>query len=62
MTVFTVLVFLAALATMFALASGVTAMAHHGDIGHRSSEQWMMWRVVFQAVAVLVILAAVIGG
>jgi hypothetical protein len=61
MTVFTILVFLAALATVVSLASGITAMAHHGDIGHRSSEQWMMWRVVFQAAAVLVILAAIIG-
>lgn len=61
MTVFTTLAILAALATLAALASGITAMAHHGEVGHRSSEQWMIWRVVFQAAAVLVILAAIIG-
>jgi hypothetical protein len=61
MTVFTMLVFLAAIATLFTLASGITAMAHHGETAHRSSEQWMIWRVVFQAAAVLIILAVIIG-
>jgi len=61
MIVFTMLVFMAAIATLFALASGITAMAHHGETGHRSSEQWMIWRVVFQAAAVLIILAVIIG-
>lgn len=61
MTVFTTVVFLAAIATLFALASGITAMAYHGEVRHRNSEQWMIWRVVFQATAVLAILAAIIG-
>jgi len=61
MTIFTTLVFLAVLVTLFALVSGITAMAHHGEIGHRSSGQWMIWRVVFQAAAVLIILAVIIG-
>lgn len=60
MPIFTVLVVLAALATMFALASGVSAMAHHGEVGHLNSEQWMVWRVLFQAAAVLIILVAIL--
>jgi hypothetical protein len=61
MTVFTMLVFLAALATLVALASGVAAMASHGEIAHRTSEQWMIWRVVFQGAALLIVLAAIAG-
>jgi len=62
MSILTALVFLAALATIFALASGVAAMAHHGEVGHHSSEEWMVRRVVFQAVAFLIILGAIFIG
>ncbi|HEX6006034.1 MAG TPA: HIG1 domain-containing protein [Burkholderiales bacterium] len=61
MTVFATLALLAALAAVAALTSGITAMAHHGEVGHRSSEEWMVWRVVFQAAAILVILSAIIA-
>lgn len=61
MTVFTVLVLLAVLATLTTLASGVAAMASHGQIAHRTSEQWMVWRVVCQGAAILIVLAAILG-
>lgn len=61
MTVLTALVFAATLATLVSLASGITAMAHNGEVGHRTSEQWMVWRVVFQAAAFLAIVAALVG-
>lgn len=61
MSFFTVLVFAAAIATIVSLASGIAAMAHHGEIGHQTSEQWMVWRVVFQAAALLAIVAALFG-
>lgn len=53
------LVFVAALAVMAALASGLYSMAHDGEVAHQTSAQWMMWRVVLQAVAVLLIFFAV---
>lgn len=61
MTMFTLLVMLAAAATLVTLASGVASMANHGEIAHRTSEQWMIWRVVCQGAAVLLILAAILG-
>jgi len=61
MSLFTLFVMLAAAATVVTLASGVAAMASHGEIAHRTSEQWMVWRVVCQAAAVLFILAAILG-
>ena len=53
------LVFVAALAVMAALASGLYSMAHDGEVAHQTSAQWMMWRVVLQGVAVLLIFFAV---
>jgi hypothetical protein len=53
------LVFVAALAVMAALASGLYSMAHDGEVAHQTSAQWMIWRVVLQAVAVLLIFFAV---
>jgi len=53
------LVFVAALAVMAALASGLYSMAHDGEVAHQTSAQWMIWRVVLQGVAVLLISFAV---
>lgn len=53
------LVFVAALAVMVALASGLYSMAHDGEVAHQTSAQWMVWRVVLQAAAVLLIFFAV---
>ncbi|HET9578849.1 MAG TPA: twin transmembrane helix small protein [Usitatibacter sp.] len=45
-------------ATVFALGSGVFAMVKDGEIRHQDSATWMNWRVAFQGVAVLLVLAA----
>ncbi len=58
MSLLTMLVLLATFATIASLASGVVSMAYDGGVAHRSSAQWMVWRVVFQATAVVMILAA----
>lgn len=61
MNILTVLVFVAALATLAALAFGVASMAQDGEVAHHTSAQWMVWRVVFQAVvAFLMILFALL--
>jgi len=52
------LVFVAALAVLASLASGVASMVHDGKVGHQTSAQWMVWRVVFQAAAFLIIVFA----
>jgi len=58
MNILVLLVFVAVLATLVSLASGIASMAYDGEVGHRSSAQWMVWRVVFQATAFLIILLA----
>lgn len=52
------LVFVAALAVLGSLASGLYSMAHDGKVAHQTSAQWMVWRVVFQGAALLLILFA----
>ncbi|HSD99666.1 MAG TPA: twin transmembrane helix small protein [Burkholderiales bacterium] len=52
------LVFVAALAVLGSLASGLYSMAHNGEVAHQTSAQWMIWRVVFQGAAFLLILFA----
>lgn len=54
-------VFAAAFATVATLASGIASMAFNSQVGHRSSAQWMMRRVIFQALAFLIILVALLG-
>jgi hypothetical protein len=46
------LVFLAMLATVAALVTGIGSMATGGSYDQRHSHHWMTLRVVFQAVAV----------
>jgi hypothetical protein len=53
------LVFIAALAVLAVLASGLYSMAHDGEVAHQTSAQWMVWRVVLQAAAVLLIFLAI---
>jgi len=50
----------AGLAVLASLVSGVVSMAHDGEVAHQSSAQWMVWRVVFQAAAFLLILFALV--
>ena len=57
----TLFVLLAAAAAIFSLMSGVSAMVHNGEVGHRTSAEWMTWRVAFQAAAFVLILRAMLG-
>lgn len=58
MSALMVLILLAVAGAMFSLAAGVTAMAHDGAVAHNDSVHWMVWRVVFQAAALVLILLA----
>ena len=60
MDILTMLVLTAVLATLVSLTSGIASMTHDGEVGHYSSAQWMVWRVVFQAAAFLIILFALL--
>ncbi len=61
MNLLTMLVLLATVATIASLVTGVTAMAHDGEVAHRNSAQWMIWRVVFQTAAIMMVLLALSG-
>lgn len=52
------LVLVAALLVLVSLASGVASMARDGEVAHQTSAQWMVWRVVFQAAAFLLMVFA----
>lgn len=56
MDALTGLVFLAMLATVVALVTGVGSMAGGGSYDRRHSHHWMVLRVVFQAAAVVLLL------
>ena len=58
MNLLTLLVILAALATVAALVCGVSSMAASGEVGHRRSEEWMAWRVGLQAVTLALMVLA----
>lgn len=51
-----VLLVMAAAATLFALVRGLVTMARGNDVGGVKSNRWMVYRVVFQAAAVLVVM------
>lgn len=59
MSFFTVVVLAAVLATVVALASGISSMVADHQVGHLDSAHWMVRRVEFQAVAILLVLLAV---
>ena len=61
MDLLTVIVLTAALAALYALAAGITAMMYDGDVAHVSSKSWMAWRVTWQAIAVLFIMVGVMA-
>jgi hypothetical protein len=46
----------AVLAVIGSLVLGITAMGRNGEVMHRTSAQWMTMRVVFQALAVGILL------
>jgi hypoxia induced protein len=55
------LLLLAAACVVLSLVFGLSSMATDGDVGHRTSAQWMNWRVAFQAVAFVLILLAMLS-
>lgn len=59
MSFFTVVVLAAMLATVVALATGLSSMVANHQVGHADSVHWMIRRVEFQAVAILLVLVAV---
>ena len=58
MSLMTIAIVVTVLATVYSLIGGVAAMVAGGEAGHRSSEQWMIRRVAFQALAVLLLVIA----
>jgi len=60
MNVMTLLVLAAFLATIGSLLAGISSMAANGEIGHLRSEQWMLRRVEFQGLALLLIILALL--
>lgn len=62
MNMMTLLVVVALLCVVGSLALGIAAMTQHGEVGHRTSAQWMTMRVLFQGVALGLILLAVWTG
>ena len=60
MSMMTALVLAALLATVGSLAAGITSMATDRKVGHLSSVQWMVRRVGFQALALLLIVFALL--
>jgi lysylphosphatidylglycerol synthetase-like protein (DUF2156 family) len=58
----TLVVLVATLATIAALALGISSMVRDGEIAHFDSEHWMASRVVLQATVVLALVAAFFVG
>ena len=59
MNLLTAAILLAFGATVYSLVCGMSSMASHGEIAHHTSEQWMVRRVVFQALTVVLLLFAI---
>jgi hypothetical protein len=55
-TFFAILLVLAAGATLYVLARGVIGMAQGKDPTGMQSQQWMRKRVLFQAIAIILVL------
>jgi hypothetical protein len=60
MNMMTLLIIAAMLCVVASLGLGIAAMANHGEVAHRTSAQWMTMRVVFQGVALALILLALL--
>jgi hypoxia induced protein len=58
MSFLTLTVTVALLATVGALAFGVSSMVRDGEVGHVDSEHWMGIRVFLQAATVVIVAAA----
>lgn len=55
MSFVTLMVIAAMVATIAALALGVSSMVRDGEVGHLDSEHWMAIRVFLQATTVVVL-------
>ena len=60
MSILTLLVIVATVAVIVSLATGISSMAFNDEVGHRTSAEWMTWRVVFQAAALALIVLALL--
>ena len=58
---FALLSLLIGLGTIASFTSGVRAMVRYGQIGHRCSAEWTLWRVVFQGTAFATVLTALLS-
>lgn len=61
MNILTLLLIAALVGVVGSLVMGITAMAGDGQVGHRTSAQWMTMRVVFQAIALALLLLALVN-
>lgn len=60
MSPLTAAIVVAALAAVCSLVCGVSSMVSGKDVLHHSSEQWMMRRIAFQALALGLLLMAML--
>jgi hypothetical protein len=58
MSLLTIAILFALLAVVYSLIGGVSSMVAGREVGHHTSEQWMMMRIGFQALAVALLLVA----
>jgi hypothetical protein len=58
---FALLTLLTGMGSVFSFASGIRAMARNGQVRHRCSAEWMLWRVIFQGAAFVTILAGLLS-
>lgn len=58
MDYFTVLIFLAVAATLFAFGTGIVSMIVDHEVAHYDSAHWMAWRVGLQGAAIVLVLLA----
>jgi hypothetical protein len=61
MTILTAMALVAMLATVACLVFGVAAMVGNQQVEHHGSAAWMVRRVLFQALAFILILMALVG-
>ena len=58
MNLVTIAMLVALMVVVYSLIGGVASMVAGREVGHHTSEQWMMMRIGFQALAVVLLLVA----
>lgn len=58
MNLLTIAILVAILAVVYSLIGGLSSMVARKEVGHHTSEQWMMMRIGFQSLAVVLLLVA----